>query len=114
MNRGEPTWPSRVLATCARTDPPSERAPRVQARGEPGPRRKTLCLGRKDFARALRPSDDQLAPLAVHLLGEADPPPRNPDHVVDAGRNQPVAFGVPHALDADAGTLTPLDAPTAR
>ena len=30
-----------------------------------------------------------------------------------AGRNQPVAFGVPHALDAFAGTLTPLDAPTA-
>ena len=30
-----------------------------------------------------------------------------------AGRNQPVALGVPHALDAGAGTLTPLDAPTA-
>ena len=29
-----------------------------------------------------------------------------------AGRNQPVAFGVPHALDAAAGTLTPLDSPT--
>ncbi|GAC1556628.1 MAG: LD-carboxypeptidase [Myxococcales bacterium] len=30
-----------------------------------------------------------------------------------AGRNQPVAFGVPHALDAAAGRLTPLDVPTA-
>jgi muramoyltetrapeptide carboxypeptidase len=30
-----------------------------------------------------------------------------------AGRNQPVAFGVPHALDAAAGQLTPLDVPTA-
>ncbi len=31
-----------------------------------------------------------------------------------AGRNQPVALGIAHALDADEGTLTPLDAPTAR
>jgi muramoyltetrapeptide carboxypeptidase len=31
-----------------------------------------------------------------------------------AGRNQPVALGIQHALDADAGSLTPLDAPTAR
>jgi muramoyltetrapeptide carboxypeptidase len=31
-----------------------------------------------------------------------------------AGRNQPVALGVPHALDATAGTLTPLEAPCAR
>lgn len=30
-----------------------------------------------------------------------------------AGRNQPVAFGVPHALDAAAGKLTPLAAPVA-
>jgi muramoyltetrapeptide carboxypeptidase len=30
-----------------------------------------------------------------------------------AGRNQPVAFGVPHALDAGAGRLTPLEIPTA-
>lgn len=29
-----------------------------------------------------------------------------------AGRNQPVAFGCAHALDADRGTLTPLEAPT--
>jgi muramoyltetrapeptide carboxypeptidase len=28
-----------------------------------------------------------------------------------AGRNQPVAFGCTHALDADAGSLTPLEAP---
>jgi muramoyltetrapeptide carboxypeptidase len=28
-----------------------------------------------------------------------------------AGRNQPVAFGCAHALDADKGTLTPLEAP---
>jgi muramoyltetrapeptide carboxypeptidase len=31
-----------------------------------------------------------------------------------AGRNQPVALGVPHALDADAGRLAPLDSPTQR
>jgi hypothetical protein len=31
-----------------------------------------------------------------------------------SGRNQPVAFGLAHALDADAGSLTPLDSPTAR
>jgi muramoyltetrapeptide carboxypeptidase len=30
-----------------------------------------------------------------------------------AGRNQPVAFGCRHRLDADAGTLTPLEGPTA-
>jgi muramoyltetrapeptide carboxypeptidase len=30
-----------------------------------------------------------------------------------AGRNQPVAFGCAHSLDADAGTLTALEAPTA-
>lgn len=30
-----------------------------------------------------------------------------------AGRNQPVAFGVRHALDAGAGTLTPLESPVA-
>jgi muramoyltetrapeptide carboxypeptidase len=30
-----------------------------------------------------------------------------------AGRNQPVAFGCAHELDADAGKLTPLEAPTA-
>jgi muramoyltetrapeptide carboxypeptidase len=30
-----------------------------------------------------------------------------------AGRNQPVAFGCAHALDADKGTLTPLEAPVA-
>jgi muramoyltetrapeptide carboxypeptidase LdcA involved in peptidoglycan recycling len=30
-----------------------------------------------------------------------------------AGRNQPVAFGCAHALDADKGTLTALEAPTA-
>jgi muramoyltetrapeptide carboxypeptidase len=30
-----------------------------------------------------------------------------------AGRNQPVALGLPHALDADAGRLTPLDRPVA-
>ena len=30
-----------------------------------------------------------------------------------AGRNQPVAFGCQHALDADAGTLTPLQSPVA-
>ena len=29
-----------------------------------------------------------------------------------AGRNQPVALGVPHALDAERGTLTPLAFPT--
>jgi muramoyltetrapeptide carboxypeptidase len=29
-----------------------------------------------------------------------------------AGRNQPVAFGVAHALDADAGRLLPLEQPT--
>jgi muramoyltetrapeptide carboxypeptidase len=29
-----------------------------------------------------------------------------------AGRNQPVAFGCAHALDADAGKLTPLESPT--
>jgi len=29
-----------------------------------------------------------------------------------AGRNQPVAFGCTHALDADAGKLTPLESPT--
>jgi muramoyltetrapeptide carboxypeptidase len=28
-----------------------------------------------------------------------------------AGRNQPVAFGCLHALDADQGTLTPLESP---
>ena len=28
-----------------------------------------------------------------------------------AGRNQPVAFGCAHALDADKGTLTPLETP---
>jgi len=28
-----------------------------------------------------------------------------------AGRNQPVAFGIAHALDADAGRLVPLDKP---
>ena len=28
-----------------------------------------------------------------------------------AGRNQPVAFGVPHALDADSGSLVPLERP---
>ena len=31
-----------------------------------------------------------------------------------AGRNQPVAFGCAHALDADKGTLTPLEAPVVR
>jgi muramoyltetrapeptide carboxypeptidase len=30
-----------------------------------------------------------------------------------AGRNQPVAFGCAHALDADKGTLTPLETPGA-
>src|SRR5438105_6001541 len=30
-----------------------------------------------------------------------------------AGRNQPVAFGCAHALDASAGQLTPLESPTA-
>jgi len=29
-----------------------------------------------------------------------------------AGRNQPVAFGCAHALDADTGKLTPLESPT--
>lgn len=29
-----------------------------------------------------------------------------------AGRNQPVALGLPHAFDADAGRLVPLDSPT--
>ena len=29
----------------------------------------------------------------------------------NAGRNQPVAFGVPHALDADSGSLVPLERP---
>jgi muramoyltetrapeptide carboxypeptidase len=31
-----------------------------------------------------------------------------------AGRNQPVAFGVRHALDADAGRLEAIEQPTAR
>jgi muramoyltetrapeptide carboxypeptidase LdcA involved in peptidoglycan recycling len=31
-----------------------------------------------------------------------------------AGRNQPVAFGCAHALDADKGVLTQLESPTAR
>ncbi|HZR08136.1 MAG TPA: LD-carboxypeptidase [Myxococcales bacterium] len=31
-----------------------------------------------------------------------------------AGRNLPVAFGCAHALDADKGTLTPLEAPVVR
>ena len=31
-----------------------------------------------------------------------------------AGRNQPVALGVPHALDARQGTLRPLEQPTSR
>ena len=29
-----------------------------------------------------------------------------------AGRNQPVAFGCAHSLDADSGKLTPLESPT--
>ena len=48
---------------------------------------------------------ERLLPLGVPLVFEAP--------FGHAGRNQPVAFGTLHALDADAGTLVPLEAPTA-
>ena len=48
---------------------------------------------------------ERLLPLQVPLLFGAP--------FGHAGRNQPVAFGVVHLLDADAGKLTPLEAPTA-
>lgn len=48
---------------------------------------------------------ERLLPLGVPLVFNAP--------FGHAGRNQPVGFGLRHALDADAGTLTPLDAPTA-
>jgi muramoyltetrapeptide carboxypeptidase len=49
---------------------------------------------------------ERLLPLGVPLVFNAP--------FGHSGRNQPVAFGLAHALDADAGSLTPLDSPTAR
>jgi len=48
---------------------------------------------------------ERLAPLKVPLVFGAP--------FGHAGRNQPVAFGCAHALDADKGTLTPLETPGA-
>ena len=47
---------------------------------------------------------ERLLPLGVPLVFEAP--------FGHAGRNQPVAFGCLHALDADLGVLTPLERPT--
>ena len=46
---------------------------------------------------------ERLLPLGVPLVFGAP--------FGHAGRNQPVALGLPHALDADAGRLVPLDRP---
>ena len=46
---------------------------------------------------------ERLLPLGVPLVFGAP--------FGHAGRNQPVAFGIAHALDADAGRLVPLDKP---
>ena len=46
---------------------------------------------------------ERLLPLGVPLVFGAP--------FGHAGRNQPVAFGIAHALDADAGRLVPLDQP---
>ena len=46
---------------------------------------------------------ERLLPLGVPLVFGAP--------FGHAGRNQPVAFGLPHALDADAGRLVPLEQP---
>jgi muramoyltetrapeptide carboxypeptidase len=59
----------------------------------------------EDPAGRLEAVAERLLPLDVPLVFGAP--------FGHAGRNQPVAFGVPHALDADAGRLLPLDTPTA-
>ena len=48
---------------------------------------------------------ERLAPLKVPVVFGAP--------FGHAGRNQPVAFGCAHALDADKGTITPLETPGA-
>lgn len=65
-----------------------------------------LTSGKEDPAPRIEAVAERLLPLEVPLVFGAP--------FGHAGRNQPVALGLQHALDADAGTLTPLDAPTAR
>jgi muramoyltetrapeptide carboxypeptidase len=60
----------------------------------------------EDPAGRIETVAERLLPLEVPLVFGAP--------FGHAGRNQPVAFGIAHALDADAGSLTPLGAPTAR
>lgn len=60
----------------------------------------------EDPAGRIETVAERLLPLGVPLVFGAP--------FGHAGRNQPVAFGLTHALDADAGSLTPLEAPTAR
>jgi muramoyltetrapeptide carboxypeptidase len=64
-----------------------------------------------DLVGAGEPSEGRAEALAERL-GTLGVPVAFGAPFGHAGRNQPVAFGVAHSLDAEAGLLTPLDVPT--